>query len=112
MQKLFAHPRRFVKSSRDEQEWAEGLHELIAGYFEGHRSDQDLREGLRGYRSFRLMTMTDPGTEKWSLLMSALDVIVGLQSGPPDVKISHGFVSWDEWTLSLATPVKKERHAW
>lgn len=120
MQRLFAFPKgRLAKADPATQDWVQATHALIAGYFAGERSAAELNHAIHGQPSFRLMSYTAPGTQEWSLLMSALDVLADGVDGvrPPmeQVKrLSHGVVSYDEYVETLFPPKveKKARHSW
>lgn len=119
MQRLFAMPAgRLAKADPEERDWYHKTHELIAAYFAGDRLDEELADALRGYRSFRLMTLTPYGTEQWSLLMAALqlldDGVAGVSPSPPLKRLSHGVVTYDEYVETCFPPKveKKARHSW
>jgi hypothetical protein len=62
------------------------------------------------------MTLTEPGTENWALLMSALDLKIGADDESPygemTKRLSHGSIEYSEWVEALTPPVKKARHSW
>ncbi len=109
---------RALRASPDDQAWAQAQHAVVRAYFEGSVSDADLYQTLRGYNSFRLVGLTVPGSEEWSLLMTALDLLTdgvgdGLQV--PLKRLSHGWITYDEYVETLAPPrrvEKKASHRW
>jgi hypothetical protein len=109
---------RALRASPADQAWAATQHAEVRAYFAGDRSSQALRQTLRGYHSFRLTSLTVPGTEEWSLLMAALDLLLDGEGEPgrvPDMRMKQGWwMSYDEYVGTCFPPrvEKKVGHLW
>jgi hypothetical protein len=104
---------RAAKLSPELRRWREDKQSCIRDYFAGDRTIAQLRQDVSGYSGFRLVSMTDPDTEEWSLLMSALDVLIDSSGVPPLKKLSHGYITVDEYLKSLERPAPGiTKHGW
>jgi hypothetical protein len=103
---------RALRASPQDQQWREARHADIRDYFEGAASLSQLRQAIGGYTGFRLVSMTDPATEEWSLLMSALDLLLeeaGVRMTP------LGMLTPSEYAEMIAPPRTERqgsKHGW
>lgn len=102
---------RSVRADEATRQWSQSAHRQIRRYFEGEIDLPQLRSSIGGYSSFRLVGVTSPQTEEWSLLMAALDLLIeDAQDGQRLQRLSHGWITSEEY-LSTVYPPRKEREA-
>jgi hypothetical protein len=103
---------RAQKASPEDQRWRAERHADVRGYFEGTLTLPELRASIGGYTSLRLLSMTDPATEEFSLLMSALDVLLddrGVRKTPLGLLTAGEYA--DMLRPAVSAP-RASRHGW